>query len=48
MKTGFLAEARSPFATLYGDTRLSAKLAQLGTADLGRAESALIERALAA
>ena len=44
-----LAEARSDFATLYGDTRLSsAKLGQFGTADLGGAETALMDRALAA
>jgi putative acyl-CoA dehydrogenase len=44
-----LAEARSDFATLYGDTRLGgAKFAQFGTADLGGAESALMDRALAA
>jgi putative acyl-CoA dehydrogenase len=44
-----LAEAKSDFATLYGDTRLSsAKLGQFGTADLGGAEQALMDRALAA
>ena len=44
-----LAEARSDFATLYGDTRLSdTKFAQFGTADLGGAEQALMDRALAA
>ena len=44
-----LAEANSDFATLYGDTRLSsAKLGQFGTADLGGAEQALMDRALAA
>jgi putative acyl-CoA dehydrogenase len=44
-----LAEAKSDFATLYGDTRLAgAKFAQFGTADLGSAETALIDRALAA
>jgi putative acyl-CoA dehydrogenase len=44
-----LAEARSDFATLYGDTRLSgAKFAQFGTTDLGGAEEALMDRALAA
>ncbi len=43
-----LAEAGSPFAALYGDTRLRAMhLAQYGGADLGAAESALIDRALA-
>ncbi len=44
-----LAEAESDFATLYGDTRLGGnKLAQFGTADLGGAEAALMDRALAA
>jgi putative acyl-CoA dehydrogenase len=44
-----LAEAKSAFATLYGDTRLAGpKLAQFGTADLGGAEQALMDRALAA
>jgi putative acyl-CoA dehydrogenase len=44
-----LAEARSDFATLYGDTRLrGAGFAQFGTADLGNAETALVARALAA
>jgi putative acyl-CoA dehydrogenase len=44
-----LAEAKSDFATLYGDTRLKgAKFAQFGTADLGGAEQALMDRALAA
>jgi putative acyl-CoA dehydrogenase len=44
-----LAEAKSDFATLYGDTRLSgAKFAQFGTADLGAAETTLMDRALAA
>jgi putative acyl-CoA dehydrogenase len=44
-----LAEARSDFATLYGDTRLGrARFAQFGTADLGGAEEALMDRALAA
>ncbi len=43
-----LAEAKSEFATLYGDTRLAgAHFAQFGTADLGHAESALMDRALA-
>jgi putative acyl-CoA dehydrogenase len=42
-----LAEAKSDFATLYGDTRFSgAKFAQFGTADLGSAETALMDRAL--
>ncbi|MEA2803769.1 MAG: putative acyl-CoA dehydrogenase [Rhodospirillaceae bacterium] len=44
-----LAEAKSEFATLYGDTRLGGtKFAQFGTADLGSAETALMDRALAA
>jgi putative acyl-CoA dehydrogenase len=44
-----LAEAKSDFATLYGDTRLKgARFAQFGTADLGSAEQALMDRALAA
>jgi putative acyl-CoA dehydrogenase len=44
-----LAEAKSDFATLYGDTRLTgARFAQFGTADLGSAEQALMDRALAA
>ncbi len=44
-----LAEAKSDFATLYGDTRLGGmKFAQFGTADLGSAEAALMDRALAA
>ncbi|MBL6616773.1 MAG: acyl-CoA dehydrogenase family protein [Reyranella sp.] len=43
-----LAEASSDFATLYGDTRLTgAKFAQFGTADLGDAETKLMDRALA-
>jgi putative acyl-CoA dehydrogenase len=43
-----LAEARSDFATLYGDTRLGGThFAQFGTADLGGAEQALMDRALA-
>jgi putative acyl-CoA dehydrogenase len=42
-----LAEANSNFATLYGDTRLNGmKFAQFGTADLGSAETALMDRAL--
>jgi putative acyl-CoA dehydrogenase len=44
-----LAEAKSGFAALYGDTRLKAtRFAQFGTADLGGAEQALMDRALAA
>jgi putative acyl-CoA dehydrogenase len=44
-----LAEANSPFATLYGETRLNGgHLAQFGTADLGASELALMDRALAA
>ena len=44
-----LAEAGSPFATLYGDTRLKAMhFAQYGGADLGDAEGPLMDRALAA
>ncbi len=44
-----LAEANSDFAALYGDSRLAgARLAQFGTADLGGAEQALMDRALAA
>lgn len=43
-----LVEAKSEFAQLYGDTRLSgAKFAQFGTTDLGAAEVALMDRALA-
>ena len=43
-----LAEAKSDFATLYGDTRFSgARFSQFGTADLGSAETALMDRALA-
>ncbi|MFO1162864.1 MAG: acyl-CoA dehydrogenase family protein [Reyranellaceae bacterium] len=42
-----LAEAGSAFAALYGDTRLRGTgFAQFGTADLGGAETALVERAL--
>jgi putative acyl-CoA dehydrogenase len=42
-----LAEAKSEFAPLYGDSRLSgAKFAQFGTSDLGHAEQALMDRAL--
>ncbi len=41
-----LAEANSSFATLYGDARLAgARFAQFGTADLGSAEPALMDRA---
>jgi putative acyl-CoA dehydrogenase len=44
-----LAEAGSAFATLYGDARLvGSSFAQFGSADLGTAETALIDRALAA
>ena len=44
-----LAEANSPFATLYGDARFNnAHFAQFGTADLGASEQALMDRALAA
>jgi putative acyl-CoA dehydrogenase len=44
-----LAEAQSDFAPLYGDTRLKgARFAQFGTADLGSAETNLMDRALAA
>ena len=44
-----LAEAKSDFAALYGDTRLKGMtFAQFGTADLGAAETALMDRALAA
>jgi putative acyl-CoA dehydrogenase len=44
-----LAEANSPFASMYADTRLGGtKLAQFGTADLGGAETKLMDRALAA
>ena len=44
-----LAEAGSPFATLYGDTRLKAMhFAQYGGADLGDAEGPLMDRALEA
>ncbi|MDP2331342.1 MAG: acyl-CoA dehydrogenase family protein, partial [Reyranella sp.] len=44
-----LVEANSPFATLYGETRLGAgHFAQFGTADLGTAETSLMDRALAA
>ncbi len=44
-----LAEAGSPFAALYGDTRLGGlRLGQYGAADLGAAEQPLMDRALAA
>jgi putative acyl-CoA dehydrogenase len=44
-----LVEAKSDFAALYGDTRLGANhFGQFGTADLGSAEPALMDRALAA
>ncbi|MBS0526448.1 MAG: acyl-CoA dehydrogenase family protein [Proteobacteria bacterium] len=44
-----LAEANSPFATLYGDARLTGfQFSQYGAADLGSAETALMDRALAA
>lgn len=43
-----LVDANSEFATLYGETRLGAgHFAQFGTADLGDAETSLMERALA-
>ena len=44
-----LAEAGSPFAAIYADSRLgSARFAQYGAADLGAAETRLVDRALAA
>jgi putative acyl-CoA dehydrogenase len=44
-----LAEAGSPFAALYADSRLGpARFAQFGAADLGAAETELMDRALAA
>jgi putative acyl-CoA dehydrogenase len=44
-----LAEAGSPFATVYADSRLgSTRFAQYGAADLGDAETGLMDRALAA
>ncbi|MGE5150094.1 MAG: acyl-CoA dehydrogenase family protein [Rhodospirillaceae bacterium] len=44
-----LAEANSPFATLYGDARLTGfPFSQYGAADLGSSEIALMDRALAA
>jgi putative acyl-CoA dehydrogenase len=43
-----LAEANSPFATLYGDARLAGfHFSQFGAADLGGAEVSLMDRALA-
>lgn len=44
-----LAEAGSPFAAVYADSRLGgARFAQYGAADLGSAETSLMDRALAA
>jgi putative acyl-CoA dehydrogenase len=43
-----LVEAKSDFAALYGDARLGGNHGQFGTADLGGAETALMDRALAA
>jgi len=44
-----LAEAKSAFAPLYGDARLGRnQFTQFGTSDLGSAEMALMDRALAA
>jgi putative acyl-CoA dehydrogenase len=44
-----LVDANSPFAALYGETRLGAgHFAQFGTADLGTVETSLMDRALAA
>ena len=44
-----LAEAGSPFAALYADTRLGgSRFGQYGTADLGAAEQSLMDRAFAA
>lgn len=44
-----LVEAGSPFAALYAETRLGSQhFAQYGAADLGDAETSLIDRALAA
>jgi putative acyl-CoA dehydrogenase len=44
-----LVEADSPFAALYGNARLGGlHFAQFGTADLGSADTALLDRALAA
>ena len=41
-----LAQAKSPFATLYGETRAE-RFTQFGSADIGSAETALLDRALA-
>lgn len=44
-----LVEAGSPFAAVYADSRLgNTRFAQYGAADLGSAETSLIDRALAA
>lgn len=44
-----LAEAGSPFAAVYAEQRLgTGRFAQFGTADLGEAETKLVDRALAA
>lgn len=44
-----LAEADSPFATLYGDARLTGfHFSQFGAADLGDSDTTLMDRALAA
>ena len=44
-----LAEAGSPFAAVYADSRLgNTRFAQYGAADLGSAETSLMDRALAA
>jgi putative acyl-CoA dehydrogenase len=44
-----LVEAKSDFAALYGEARLGAShFGQFGTADLGGAETSLMDRALAA
>lgn len=44
-----LAEAGSPFAALYAETRLGSRhFAQYGAADLGGTETSLLDRALAA
>ena len=44
-----LAEAGSPFAAVYAEQRLgTARFAQFGAADLGEAETKLVDRALAA
>ena len=43
-----LAEAGSPFAATYADSRLGGtRFAQYGAADLGEAETRLVDRALA-